>query len=128
MNDEKMKDFFTEEQRIIIKEAIEDHRASCNHEPRSIYGKIVSTADRTIVDINDAIKRAYSYSQKHYENLLRDEHIERVYDHLSEKYGKGGYAKSYLEDEEFDNALKELREALSNKEDFIKRIKEVTAT
>ena len=30
----------------IIKEAIEDHRASAKNEPRSIYGKIVSTADR----------------------------------------------------------------------------------
>ena len=43
---DKLKEFFNDEERIIIKEAIEDHRASSKHEPRSIYGKIVSTADR----------------------------------------------------------------------------------
>lgn len=128
MKDENIKKFFTEEQRIIIKEAIEDHRASCNHEPRSIYGKIVSTADRTIVDIDNTIKRSYSYGKKHYQNLSRDEQIERVYDHLSEKYGKGGYVKSYLEDKKFEKALQELSQALSNKEEFIERIKKVTNT
>lgn len=44
--DENLKKFFSYEELKIIKEAIEDHRASSNHEPRSIYGKIVSTADR----------------------------------------------------------------------------------
>ena len=46
MKDEKLKEFFSDEDLIIIKEAIEDHRASSDHEPRSIYGKIVSSADR----------------------------------------------------------------------------------
>lgn len=46
--DEQMKNFFSDEQRKVIKEAIEDHRASSDHRPRSIYGRIVSTADRTI--------------------------------------------------------------------------------
>ena len=126
MKDENIKKFFTEEQRDIIKEAIEDHRASCNHEPRSIYGKIVSTADRTIVDIDNTIKRSYSYGKKHYQNLSEAEQIERVYDYLSEKYGEKGYVKSYIEDKKFEKALQELRQALSNKEEFIERIKKVT--
>ena len=37
--DDKLKEFFNDEERIIIKEAIEDHRASSKHEPRSVYGK-----------------------------------------------------------------------------------------
>ena len=45
--DEKLKNFFSKEELLIIKEAIEDHRASSDRdEPRSIYGKIVSSADR----------------------------------------------------------------------------------
>ena len=32
----------------IMREAVEDHRASTDHEPRSIYGKIVAEADRII--------------------------------------------------------------------------------
>lgn len=125
MRDEKIKQWFTDEQRNIIKEAIEDHRASSNHKPRSIYGMIISTADRTIIDIDNSIKRSYSYGKRNYIGLSEEEQIHRVYQHLKEKYGENGYAKIYLEDKEFDEAIEKLRQALSNKEEFIKRIKNV---
>lgn len=128
MKDEKIKQWFTDEQRNIIKEAIEDHRASSNHEPRTIYGKIISTADRTIIDIDNTIKRSYSYGKRNYIGLTEEEQIERVYQHLTEKYGENGYAKVYLEDKEFEDALDKLRQALSNKEEFIKRVKKVVKT
>ncbi len=128
MKDEKIKQWFTDEQRSIIKEAIEDHRASSNHEPRTIYGKIVSTADRTIIDIDNTIKRSYSYGKRNYIGLSEEEQIERVYQHLIEKYGENGYAKVYLEDKEFEDALDKLRQAVSNKEEFIKRVKKVVKT
>lgn len=128
MKDEKVKQWFTDEEVNIIKEAIEDHRASSNHEPRSIYGMIISTADRTIVDIDNTIKRTYSYGKKNYSELPEEEQVERVYEHLTEKYGENGYAKIYLEDREFDEAIKKLRQALSNKEEFIKRVKKVVST
>lgn len=128
MKDEKVKQWFTDEEVNIIKEAIEDHRASSNHEPRSIYGMIISTADRTIVDIDNTIKRTYSYGKKNYAELPEEEQVERVYEHLTEKYGENGYAKIYLEDREFDEAIKKLRQALSNKEEFIKRVKRVVDT
>ena len=44
---------------------------------------------------------------------------------LNEKYGENGYAKVYLEDKEFDEAIEKLRQALSDKEKFIKRVKKV---
>lgn len=125
MKDEKIKQWFTDEQRNIIKEAIEDHRASSNHEPRTIYGKIISTADRTIIDIDNTIKRSYSYGKRNYIGLSEEEQIERVYQHLTEKYGENGYAKVYLEDKEFEDALDKLRQALSDKKEFIKRVKKV---
>lgn len=128
MKDEKIKQWFTDEQRSIIKEAIEEHRASSNHEPRTIYGKIISTADRTIIDIDNTIKRSYSYGKRNYIGLSQEEQIERVYQHLTEKYGENGYAKVYLEDKEFEDALDKLRQALSNKEEFIKRVKKVVKT
>lgn len=128
MQDEKIRQWFTDEQIIIIKEAIEDHRASSNHEPRTIYGKIISTADRTIIDIDNTIKRTYSYGKRNYMNLSEEQQIERVYRHLTEKYGENAYAKVYLEDKEFEDALDKLRQILSNKEEFIKRVKEVVKT
>ena len=125
MEDQNIKAYFTEKQRITIKQAIEDHRASNTHEPRTIYGKIVSTADRTIIDIDNTIKRTYSYGKRNYINLSEEQQIERVYRNLTEKYGENGYAKVYLEDKEFEDALDKLRQALSNKEEFIKRVKKV---
>lgn len=125
MKDEKIKKWFNDVERNIIKEAIEDHRASSDHEPRTIYGKIVSTADRTIIDIDVTIKRSYSYGKKHYLDISEEEQYVRIYDHLKEKFGENGYAKIYLKDPEYDKAILRLREALSNKESFIKRVKEV---
>ena len=46
LKDEFLKDFFSLEQRQIIKEAIEDQRANSDREPRNIYGKILSSASR----------------------------------------------------------------------------------
>ena len=125
MKDENMEKWFSNEQRKIIKEAIEDHRASSNHEPRTIYGKIVSTADRTIVKIDNNIKRAYSYIKKNFQEITEEEQIQKVYEHLKNKYGEKGYAKVYLEDKEFDEAMKEFRKALQDKDSFIQRIKKV---
>lgn len=125
MKDENIKRWFSDEQRLVIKEAIEDHRASCNHVPRTIYGKIVSTADRTIVDIDNTIKRSYTYGKKNYIGLSEEEQFDKVYEHLVEKYGERGYAKVYLKDKEFDEAVSKLRQALENREEFIERVKRV---
>ena len=119
IEDENMKKWFSDEQRKIIKDAIEDHRASSNHEPRTIYGKIVSTADRTIVKIDNTIKRSYSYGKRNYQGITEEEQIQKVYEHLKDKYGENGYAKVYLEDKEFDEAMKEFRKALKDKDSFI---------
>ena len=127
MKDENIKRWFSDEQRMVIKEAIEDHRASCNHVPRTIYGKIVSTADRTIVDIDNTIKRSYTYGKKNYIGLSEEEQFDKVYEHLVEKYGERGYAKVYLEDKEFDEAVGKLRQALENREEFIERVKRVVS-
>ena len=75
IEDENIKAWFTDEQINTIKEAIEDHRASNKYKPRSIYGMIVSTADRTIIDIDDTIKRTYSYGKKNYIGLSEEEQI-----------------------------------------------------
>lgn len=126
MKDNKIKKWFTEQQIQMIKEAIEDHRASSDHEPRSIYGRIVSTADRTIKSIDNCIKRTYLYVKKNYPGLLtQEEQINRIYEHLNDKYGLNGYAKTYLYDEEFEIAKKKFIEALSDKDTFIKRIEKV---
>jgi uncharacterized protein len=116
--DNNLKDFFSEEERLIIKEAIEDHRASSNHEPRSIYGKIVSTADRNNT-VEDCLRRSYTYGKKLEPTFSDEELYERAYEHLNLKFGENGYAKFFFKDEEYEKFLSDIRNLLSDKNNFI---------
>ena len=116
---EDMKAFFSEGERLIIKEAIEDHRASANHEPRSDYGKIISSADRS-TDVDDFLRRTHAYTLKHQPDCTVDEMIERAYLHTKEKYGSEGYAKHYVEDKEYNEFREKINLLLSDKNLFIR--------
>ncbi|MBQ8892054.1 MAG: HD domain-containing protein [Bacilli bacterium] len=112
--DENLKRFFNASELKIIKEAIEDHRASSTHEPRSIYGKIVSTADRNNT-VEDCLMRTYTYGKAHTEGLSDEELFERAHTVLTKKFGENGYAKFYFEDEDYENFLKDIRKLLKDK-------------
>ena len=116
--DENLKKFFSDEELKIIKEAIEDHRASSNHEPRTIYGKIVSTADRNNT-VEACLRRSYTYGRKLEPDATEEELFERAYKHLNMKFGENGYAKFFFEDEDYEKFLKEIRELLTDKKLFI---------
>ena len=116
-NDEKMKDFFSEDERNLIKEAIEDHRASSDSSPRSDYGKIISSADRS-TDIDDFHRRTHAYTLKHFPDCTKEEMLKRAYDHTEQKYGKSGYAKHYVKDEEYENFREEINLLLQDSEKF----------
>ncbi len=118
--DKEMEKFFDEEERKIIAEAIVDHRASLEYEARSIYGKIVSSADRE-TSVKNMLTRSILYqADKHKaENPTVEQVIEYSYKKLSSKYGKGGYAKMYYPDEKYKNYLDKMQELLENKEKFI---------
>ena len=70
-----------------MKAAIEDHRASSKNEPRSIYGKIISEADRQL-DCETIIRRTIQFSLKNFPNYTFDEHYQRIIGHIQEKYGE----------------------------------------
>ena len=116
--DNHLKKFFSEEQLQIIREAIEDHRASSNHEPRSIYGKIVSTADRNNT-VEACLRRSYTYNKKLHPDFSDEQTFEDAYQHLVMKFGENGYAKFFFQDEEYEQFLKEIRTLLSDKKQFI---------
>ena len=121
--DKKLKDFFNDEELIIIKEAIEDHRASSKDDPRSIYGRIVSSADRNNT-IEACLKRTYTYGKKLDPNASDEQLFLRAHDVLLKKFGEGGYAKFYFKDAKYEKFLKDIRKLLSNKEKFINTQKE----
>ncbi|MDD2469934.1 MAG: HD domain-containing protein [Bacilli bacterium] len=115
--DERLKQFFSDEELLIIKEAIEDHRASANTSPRSIYGKIVSSADRNNT-VNQCLVRSYFYGRKLDPNASDQELYERAHGVLTKKFGIDGYAKHYFKDSEYELFLKELRTLLADKDKF----------
>lgn len=117
--DKNLNEFFSIEQLITIKEAIEDHRASSENEPRSIYGKIVSSADRNNT-VEQCLERTYTYGKKHEPEASDEELYERSFDALNRKFGYNGYAKFYFKDEQYEKFLKDIRKLLENKENFCK--------
>lgn len=119
LKDEFMKEYFSPEDRKIISEAIVDHRASLEYEARSIYGKIVSSADRAI-DVDAMLIRSLCFQRdKHKaEQPTLDEVITYSYEKLHKKYGVGGYAKMYYPDEKYQKYLHTMQELLNNEEQF----------
>ena len=115
--DEEMKRFFTDDERLIIKQAIEDHRASAENEPRSDYGKIISSADRS-TDVEDFLRRTHAYTLKHFRGISEEEIIERGYTHTKEKYGATGYAKHYVEDEQYNAFRNKINEIINDRDLF----------
>ena len=126
-SDNNIKSFFSKDDQKIIHEAIVDHRASLEYEPRSIYGKIVSSADREISVENMLIRSLKYQRDKHKaENPTLDDIIEYSYKKLSSKYGKvNGYAKMYYKDKKYNDYIEEINILLDSKELFKEKEKEI---
>jgi len=122
--DEMMKRFFTDDQREVIREAIEDHRSSMENSPRSDYGKVISSADRS-TDVDDFIRRTHAYSLKHFPEYTMEQNIERCYQHMRDKYGHGGYAKSYVTDIEYIQFCQTIEWLLENRHAFEHKYSEI---
>lgn len=113
--DPVLRQWFAPEQIRIMKEAVEDHRSSSKSWPRSIYGRIVSEADKTI-DFDTVFSRAILYSRANYPQYTEEEIFQRSYSHLRDKYGEGGYMRLQFPDSPNAMRLKELRERLRDPE------------
>ena len=124
--DDNLREYFTDDEIKTMSEAVYDHRASLEGDPRSIYGKIVSSADRnTLIDV--PLKRTYAYRVEHNPNDTLDEIIEESRQHIINKFGKKGYAteKMYFEDLDYKKFLEEVASFAENKEEFRRRFMEV---
>lgn len=124
--DKKLKDFFTDDEIKIMSEAVEDHRSSIETEPRSIYGKIVSSADRN-TSVEVTLKRCYSYNRKHSPELNEGEIIEECRKFLLKKFGINGYARSkmYFDDKKYNKYLDDITELALDSNKFDIEIKKV---
>ena len=91
----ELRRWFSEAEIEMVAQAAEDHRASSDHAPRSIYGRIVAEADR-LIDPVTIIRRTVQFGLSHYPELSREEHWERTLEHMYEKYGDQGYLKLWI--------------------------------
>lgn len=112
--DARLKRWFTPEQIKIMKEAVEDHRASSSRQPRSIYGKIVAEADRDI-DVDEIFLRAVEYGKENYPDKNKEEQWQRFAQHMEEKYSRNGYIKLWIPNSPNEKALMRLRDIIDNK-------------
>ena len=112
-NDVRLKKWFSPEQIRIMKEAVEDHRASASRSPRSIYGKIIAEADREL-DPETVIRRTILFGIDNYPEKTKEEHFERMLQHLNEKYSANGYIKLWIQNSPNEEKLKELRTLIEN--------------
>lgn len=113
--DTTLRRWFSEEEIAMMKEAAEDHRASADHEPRSIYGRIVAEADR-IIDTNTVLRRTVQFGLKHYPELGKEQQYERFVEHLIEKYAPGGYMKLWFPESKNALQLRKLQSVICNEE------------
>ena len=111
-NDARLKKWFSPEQIKIMREAVEDHRASASRAPRSIYGKIVAEADRDI-DTQTVIRRTIQFGLANYPDLDKEGQWKRFLEHMNSKYSKDGYIKLWIPNSPNAQKINELRNLIA---------------
>ena len=110
--DARLKRWFSPEQIKIMREAVEDHRASASHAPRSLYGKIIAEADRDI-DVETIFRRAIEFGLANYPELDYEGQWQRFRQHMDEKYSVHGYLRLWIPGSPNERKLNELRNIIA---------------
>lgn len=110
-----LRQWFDVEQIELMAQAAEDHRASHNEAPRSIYGCIVAEADRALIP-EMILERTVQYGLSHYPEKSYEEQFARFVEHLNVKYGEGGYLKMWLPNPAKEERLAQLRHLIADRE------------
>lgn len=114
--DEKIKSFFNEGEVRCIAEAIEDHRSSSNNH-RSIYGQLISSADRnTTVDM--VFIRSFFVAQERMPDSPIEEYLDYTIQRLSKRYSKENPESMVLRDAAYEEFLEEMRAILKDPPTF----------
>ena len=123
-SDARLKKWFTPEQLKVMREAVEDHRASASHSPRSIYGKIVAEADRDI-DKDIVIHRTIQYGLANYPELDYEGQYRRFKEHMDNKYSKDGYIRLWIPNSPNATRLNELRNLIAQPAELRKEFERI---
>lgn len=116
-SDENFKQFFNDDERLLIKQAIEDHRSSFEDEPRSDYGKLISSADRnSTIDI--VFIRSFFVGQDRTPDMTIDEFLDFTLNRLRKRYSEEDSENMFFEDEIYRAFLSDMRELLKDEKAF----------
>ena len=110
--DRRLDKWFSAQQIEIMRQAVEDHRASASRAPRNIYGKIVAEADRDI-EPETVIRRTIQYGLSNYPEMDTEGHWRRFMQHMDEKYSVNGYIRLWIQGSENERKLNELRQLIA---------------
>ena len=122
--DARLKKWFSPEQLQVMREAVEDHRASASHSPRSIYGKIVAEADRDI-ETDIVIRRTIQYGLANYPELDHEGHWKRFKEHMDNKYSKDGYIRLWIPNSPNAKRLNDLRNLIAQPAELRKEFERI---
>ena len=113
--DRRLDKWFSAQQIEIMRQAVEDHRASASRAPRNIYGKIVAEADRDLEPMS-VIRRTIQFGLAHYPEKTKEEHWDRFVEHLQQKYSSAGYIKLWISGSDNEQNLRELRRIINDRQ------------
>lgn len=112
--DQRLRRWFSQDQIKLMREAIEDHRASSSHTPRSIYGKIVAEADRDL-EPEIVFRRTILFGLENYPEKNKEEHWKRFDEHMENKYSSHGYITLWIPNSPNEQYLKTIRSYITDK-------------
>lgn len=116
-DDKFMKSFFNDDQRKIIKEAIEDHRSSKEDSPRSTYGKLISSADRN-TSIEIVFIRSFFVAHERMPEENIEDYLNFTIKRLQKKYSEENPENMFYEDQIYKDFIVEMRNLLKNPDKF----------
>ena len=118
--DQRLKRWFQDDPLKVMREAIEDHRASSSHAPRNIYGKIVAEADRDL-EPEIVFRRTILFGLENYPDKNKEEQWNRFVEHMENKYSAHGYITLWIPNSPNEQHLKVIRTYIADK----KKLREV---
>ena len=121
MQDKGLDEFITPEEKLIIRDAIEDHRASKGEIPRTKYGRLVLTADRNNT-LEDFFRRRIKTSLERHPEFTEEQILQEVFDSSNAKFGRNsGYALNkpgYLPSQKLQEHFRRITELLDDEAGF----------
>ncbi|MBQ8059368.1 MAG: HD domain-containing protein [Prevotella sp.] len=125
--DRRLDKWFSAQQIEIMRQAVEDHRASASRAPRNIYGKIVAEADRDLEPMS-VIRRTIQFGLAHYPEKTKEEHWDRFVEHLQQKYSSAGYIKLWIAGSDNEQNLRELRRIINDRQQLRQAFEQIFAS